>query len=62
MSQRSYLLIVATIFAIIFVLHAIRLLYGWHAEIGGWSVPTWVSWIALVVSALLAYEGFWLRR
>ncbi len=58
MNQRTYLLVSATIFALVSLLHVFRLLYGWSAVIGGWSVPMWASWAALVVSAFLTYEGF----
>jgi hypothetical protein len=62
MTQTHYLLVSAIIFALIFVVHALRLLYGWSAVIGSWTVPAWLSWIALVVSAFLAYQGFRLRK
>lgn len=39
------------------VLHLLRLLFGWDANIGGWAAPTWVSWVALPVAGDLAYEG-----
>jgi type VI protein secretion system component VasF len=26
--------------------------------IGGWQVPMWVSAVAIVITAYLAYEGF----
>ncbi len=62
MNRPSYLLVSATIFLLICLLHVLRLLYGWSAVIGGWTVPMWVSWVAVVVSALLAYEGFRLAK
>ncbi len=39
------------------LLHALRIIFGWHAVIGEWEVPTWVSWIALIIAGYLAYEG-----
>ena len=50
------------IFFIIALLHAVRIFYGWEAVIGGLKVPTWVSWIALVISAYLSYAGLSLGR
>ncbi len=46
------------IFLIIALLHAVRIFYGWEAVIGGLVAPKWVSWIALAISAYLAYAGF----
>ena len=62
MSQRSFLLVSAIVFALVFLLHVLRLVYGWSAMIGGWTVPIWVSWIGVVVSGFLAFEGFRLRN
>ena len=56
--EKKYLSITAAIFLIIAVLHLLRLVLGWGAEIGGWMVPSWLSWIAVVVAGLLAYMGF----
>jgi len=62
MSQRSFLLVSAIVFTLVFLLHVLRLVYGWSAMIGGWTVPVWVSWIGVVVSGFLALEGFRLRK
>lgn len=61
MSQRTYLSLVSVVFALIAVLHALRLFYGWGAVIGGWTVPMALSWVALVVGGYLAWEG-WKKR
>ena len=57
MSQRTFSLIVATLFFLIGGLHLLRLVYGWEAVIGGWVVPMWISWAALLMAGCLAYEG-----
>jgi hypothetical protein len=44
------------------VLHALRLLLGWEAVIGGWSVPTWFSWVALALAGYLAYSAFTVKQ
>ena len=62
MGPRSFSITAGTIFLIIAMLHAARMLYGWEAVIGGLRVPTWVSWIALVISGYLAYAGLSLGR
>lgn len=48
----------AVIFLIIAVLHLMRVVLGWYAEIGGWTVPFWLSWVAVIIAGFLAYVGF----
>jgi hypothetical protein len=62
MSQRNYLLVSALVFTLVFALHVLRLFYGWSVMIGGQTVPVWTSWIGVVLSGLLAFEGFRLRK
>jgi hypothetical protein len=31
--------------------------YGWDPVVEGWTVPKWLSWVALIVSGYLGYEG-----
>lgn len=62
MNQKSFSLLVGVIFLIIAVLHALRLLNGWHAEIGTIVIPFWASVVALGVSGYLAYKGIMLSR
>ena len=57
MNQRSFSLVAGIIFSIIALLHLSRIIYGWEAVIGGWTVPQWISWAALVVAGYLGYEG-----
>ena len=47
----------AVIFAIVALLHLLRVYMGWPVVIGDWSAPMWVSWIALVVAGVLAIWG-----
>ena len=57
MDNITYYKVTGFIFLIIFVLHLWRLIQGWEAVIGGTVIPMWVSWLALVVSGLLAWNG-----
>jgi hypothetical protein len=43
MIQRTFSLVTATIFALIALLHAARLLRGWRVTIEGTVVPIWIS-------------------
>jgi hypothetical protein len=62
MSRRAYLLVSAAIFFLVALLHLARIVFGWSAVIGGWSVPMWLSWVGIIVAGALAYFGFSLAR
>lgn len=62
MKPRTYSLVTAIIFVLIALLHGLRLLRGWFAEIGGWEVPMWLSWIAFGIAGYLAYSGLKLAK
>lgn len=62
MSQRTFVRIAGDIFAVIAVLHAARLLWQWEVVIAGWVVPSWVSWVALLISGALASMAVRLSR
>ena len=57
MNQRSFSLVAGIIFTVIALLHLLRIIYGWNPVIEGWMVPKWISWVALIVSGYLGYEG-----
>ncbi len=58
MEQRTYNTLTAMLFLIIALLHLLRIILGWPAQIGGVDIPLWASWLALVVTGALAYFGF----
>ncbi len=62
MSQRTFSLVASLVFLLVAVMHVLRLALGWHVTFGGWTVPMWVSWIALAITGFLAYEGLRLSR
>jgi hypothetical protein len=53
-----YAAVSALIFAVVAIAHLIRILKGWTAQIGSYSVPMSLSWIGLLVGGLLAIWGF----
>ena len=57
MSQKTFSLVVGLIFLLIAVMHGLRLALRWEAVVNGWSVPMWVSALALLIAAYLAFEG-----
>ncbi len=62
MKQGAFLLVTSSIFALIALLHALRLTYGWKVTIGGWTVPVWVSAIGFLIAGYLAVQGLLLKR
>ena len=62
MSQKTFLSVAGAIFVVIAVLHLLRAILGWNAVIGSFAVPLWLSWVAVVVAAFLAYSAFKLAK
>lgn len=61
--NKAYAGISTLIFALVAVIHVIRLVQGWHVQVGSSDVPMSVSWVGLVVSGALAiWGGILLRR
>jgi uncharacterized membrane protein YecN with MAPEG domain len=58
----AYAVITALIFALVAIMHGWRIYEGWTVQIGPHSISMTVSWVALVVAALLAIWGFALLR
>ena len=55
----SYTIVSALTFALVAIAHLVRLVKQWAVQIGPTSVPMSVSWIGLIVAALLAIWGFY---
>jgi uncharacterized membrane protein YecN with MAPEG domain len=53
-----YALITALIFTLVAILHGWGIFKGWTVQIGPHSVSMTVSWVGLIVAALLAIWGF----
>jgi NADH:ubiquinone oxidoreductase subunit 6 (subunit J) len=62
MSQKIYSLAVGLIFLLIAVMHGLRLAFRWEVVLNGWSVPMWVSIVAIAIAAYLAFESLKLGR
>ena len=57
MDQKTFVLLAGVIFAIVAVCHLLRIFMGWPIVIDTWTVPMWLSWIALVIAGGLSYFG-----
>ncbi|HEY9768639.1 MAG TPA: hypothetical protein V6C71_09085 [Coleofasciculaceae cyanobacterium] len=58
MSEKNYILISATVFALVALLHLVRLLAHWSFQIGTVAVPLWGSWLGLLIGAGLSIWAF----
>ena len=59
-AMRSYLFVSGVLFGAIALFHLLRVVYGWPAHLGDWTIPTWLSWIALLATAALCAWAFYL--
>ena len=50
--------VTATLFLIVAIMHLLRIIFGLQVEIGGLSIPLWVSWLAFPIAGALAYFGY----
>jgi len=55
--EKTFSLVAGIIFALVALVHLVRIFMEWPVMIDDWSVPIWVSWIALVVAGGLALFG-----
>jgi hypothetical protein len=62
MSEKTFIAVTGILFGIIAILHLVRIIYGWPAQIGTFMVSPWVSWFSLLVAAYLAASAFILLR
>ena len=62
MSARPYILISASIFAVVSLLHLVRLVARLSVTVQDTIVPMWPSWGGLVIAGLLATWGYRLAR
>ena len=62
MNTKDYLIVSTIIFALVAVMHLIRLALGWPVVLGMTSIPFWVSLLVVLVSVSLAIWGLSLVR
>jgi len=62
MPLRVYLIVSGGIFALVALLHLVRVVKQLDLQIGDWAAPAWVSWIGTVVPAALSFSAFRLAK
>ncbi|MEI6748591.1 MAG: hypothetical protein WCM93_05455 [Bacteroidota bacterium] len=58
-SKTLGLRIAGSIFGVVALIHFLRLITGVEILIGGFSLPTWINWMGLIVTTFLC---LWLWR
>ena len=58
MISKLYLYVTGSIFGLVAIVHLIRLILHWPAQIGTWVIPIWLSWVFLFVAGLLSVWAF----
>jgi hypothetical protein len=57
MDQKTFSVVAGVVFAVVAVLHLLRIYMNWPVVMADWSVPMWVSWVGLVIAGGLAFFG-----
>jgi len=52
--MKPFTTIAVIFFAVICIVHVLRLIFGWEANINGMTIPMWISILGALVSAVLA--------
>jgi hypothetical protein len=52
--MNAFVILSGIVFAVVAVVHAARLFYGWPVRIGSAAIPVWVSWLGIVGAGVLA--------
>ena len=58
MNKKIYFLISGLVFAIVAVVHLLRIINQFQVVIGTWSAPMVVSGIGFIAAGILSYCGF----
>ncbi len=62
MTERLYLLISGSVFALIGFLHLLRIISQWSIKVGALGIPLWLSWLAIIAAIVLSTWAFRLAR
>ena len=57
MGQKTFSVVAGVVFAVVALLHLVRIYMNWTVVVGHWSIPRWVSWVGLIVAGGLAFFG-----
>jgi hypothetical protein len=52
--NKPFTMLAVVVFAVVALVHLLRLVYGWEVNINGAAVPMWASGLGLVIAGGLA--------
>lgn len=58
MTGKRYFILSGGLFGLIALAHLLRLVNQTPAQLGSWTVPFWLSWLALIVPGFLCLWAF----
>lgn len=62
MKPVSYCIVSGIFFTLVALLHLLRIIYAYPVTAGEYSVPMLASWVAMLVTACLAFWAFRITR
>ncbi len=62
MKRKVYFLTTFILFIALTSVHFLRLVLGWEVNIGGGTMPMWLSWLVVLGIGYLAYNAFKLYK
>ena len=62
MRQKAFSLVAGVFFSLVALAHALRIAFSAPVAVENTAIPMWASWIALLVTGFLGYEGLRLAR
>ena len=60
--KKPFTSLAAIIFAVVALVHLLRLIYGWVVSIVGAEVPLWTSVLGVLIAGVLAAGLWWESR
>ena len=58
LSSKMFYKVAGVVFAVVGLLHLLRVVLGWSVVCAGWNVPAWLSLVAAVALAYLSFNAF----
>jgi len=60
--EKRYFTATLVLFILVVAVHLTRIINGWDFSIGNALIPIWVSWIAVILLAILLYHNYKLLK
>lgn len=62
MGHRNYCVVSGVLFSLVALAHLLRIIYGMSIQVEEYAVPMFVSWMGLILPAVLAFWAFRINR